>query len=139
VTVTVDINVLLDVFQNREPHYTASAQLLTLIEAETVIAVFPSHGLATLYYVVRKHGSKANAEAVMDRVLDHFRIGDLDAAGWREARKLALDDFEDAAVAAVARKSGSQYIITRDADGFDASPVPAISPTEFLAQTPDEL
>jgi len=114
VTVTVDINILLDVFQNREPHYTASAQLLTLIEAGTVIAVFPSHGLATLYYVVRKHGSKASAEAAMDRVLDHFRIGDLDAAGWREARKLALDDFE-------------------------ASPVPAISPTEFLAQTPDEL
>lgn len=30
--VTVDINVLLDVFQKREPHYAASAQVMAMVE-----------------------------------------------------------------------------------------------------------
>lgn len=49
--VTVDINVLLDVFQKREPHYAASARAL---QGE-LIGVFPAHGFTTLYYLDRKH------------------------------------------------------------------------------------
>jgi len=33
VKVTLDINVLLDVFQKREPHYAASAQVVSLVTA----------------------------------------------------------------------------------------------------------
>ena len=102
-TVTVDINVLLDVFQKREPHYLASAQVVSMVAAGTLIGVCPAHGLTTLYYLVRKHGTRPDAEAAMDRVLGHFQIGNLDAAGWQEARRLSLPDFEDAAVAAVAK------------------------------------
>ena len=39
----------------------------------------------------------------MDRVLAAFRIGNLDHAAWEEARTLAMTDFEDAAVAMVAK------------------------------------
>ena len=87
-TVTVDINVLLDVFQRRQPHYAASAQVLSLVTAGTLTGVCPAHGLTTLYYLVRKHASKADAEAAMDRVLRHFQIGNLEAAGWQKARRL---------------------------------------------------
>ena len=76
-----------------------------------IAGVFPAHGLTALYYLVRKHDSKAGAEAAMDRVMRHFEIGNLDAEGWREARQLAMDDFEDAVVATVARTSGSDFIV----------------------------
>jgi hypothetical protein len=33
VTITVDINVLLDVFQKREPHYPASAAVVGMVTA----------------------------------------------------------------------------------------------------------
>ncbi len=132
--VTVDINVLLDVFQKREPHYTASAQVMSMVVAGTLMGVCPAHGLTTLYYLVRKYASKPNAEAAMDRVLGGFQIGNLDAAGWQEARRLALSDFEDAAVAAVAKATGSAFIITRNTGDFTHSPVPAITPTDFLSQ-----
>jgi predicted nucleic acid-binding protein len=68
VTVTVDINVLLDVFQQRQPHDGASAQVLSLIAAEKITGVCPAHGLTTLYYLVRKHAAKAHADAALDRV-----------------------------------------------------------------------
>ncbi len=133
-TVTVDINVLLDVFQNRQPHYAASAHVVSLVETGAVFGVCPAHGLTTLYYMVRKYGSKRDAEIALDRVLDHFRIGNLDATGWREARSLSLGDFEDAAVAAVAKATGSSLIVTRDIDGFSGSQVPAMLRANFLRQ-----
>ncbi len=132
-TVTVDINVLLDVFQKREPHYADSAQVLSMVVAGTLTGVCPAHGLTTLYYLVRKYASKPDAEAAMDRVLAHFKIGNLGAPEWQEARRLPLADFEDAAVATVARLSTSTYIITRNVDDFAGAAVPAVSPASFLS------
>lgn len=132
--VTVDINVLLDVFQKREPHYAPSARILALVQQGEVVGVFPAHGFTTLYYLVRKHASRPNAETAMDEVLKHFEVGNLDADGWAHARSLPMPDFEDAVVAVVAAESASKFIITRNTGDFTYSPVPAITPTEFLSQ-----
>jgi predicted nucleic acid-binding protein len=136
VNITLDLNVLLDVFQKREPHYAASAQVLALVVSAQVTGVFPSHGFTTLYYLVRKHASKPHAEAAMDRLLDHLQIGNLDADGWREARRLEFEDFEDAVVAVIAKKHLSDFIISRNVDDFAHSPVPVITPTDFLIEFP---
>lgn len=130
--VTVDINVLLDVFQKREPHYAASAQVMAMIEEGKIEAVFPAHGITTLY-LARKHATRPDAEAAMDKVLKHFQIGNLDPDGWQRARILPMTDFEDAVVATVAETSGSTLIITRNTPDFEDSPVPAVSPLEFLS------
>ncbi len=130
-TVTVDINVFLDVFQKRQPHYAASAQVLSMVASKAVTGVCPSHGLTTLYYLVRKHASKPDAEAAMSQVLAHFQIGNLDAAGWQRARQIECDDFEDSAVAAVAAASSSAFIITRNTNDFVRSSIPAIAPVDF--------
>ena len=94
----------------------------------------PAHGLTTLYYLVRKHASKPDAEDAMDQVLRHFQIGNLEAVEWQEARRLPLADFEDAVVATVAKATESVFIITRNVNDFAGSPVPAIAPADFLSQ-----
>ena len=132
--VTLDVNVLLDVFQRREPHYAASAHVLSLITAGSLSAVCPAHGLTTLYYLVRKHGSRPDAEDAMDQVLRHFQIGNLDKSEWQGARQLPFADFEDAVVAAVAKATASDFIITRNVGDYASSPVPAIAPADFLSQ-----
>ncbi len=99
-----------------------------------VAGVFPSHGFTTLYHLVRKHASKPHAEAAMDRLLDRLQIGNLDADGWREARRLEFEDFKDAVVAVVAKKHRSDFIISRNIDDFAHSPVPVITPTDFLIE-----
>ena len=132
--VTLDINVLLDVFQKREPHYAASAQVVGMVTSGTLAGVCPAHGLTTLYYLVRKHGSKPDAEDAMDQVLRHFQIGNLEAADWQQARGLSFADFEDAVVSTVAKATASVFIITRNVDDFAGSPVPAIAPADFLSQ-----
>ena len=132
--VTLDINVFLDVFQKRQPHYAASAQVVSLVIAGTLAGICPAHGLTTLYYLVRKHASKPDAENAMDQVLRHFQIGNLDAAQWQEARRLPLADFEDAVVATVAKTSGALFILTRNVKDFAGSPLTAITPADFLSQ-----
>ncbi len=130
----MDINVLLDVFQKREPHYAASARILALVQQGEVVGVFPAHGFTTLYYLVRKYASRPNAETAMDEVLKYFEVGSLDVDGWVRARSLQMPDFEDAVVAVVAEETASSFIITRNTDDFTHSPVPAITPVEFLSQ-----
>jgi predicted nucleic acid-binding protein len=132
VIVTVDINVFLDVFQNRQPHVAASAQVLSIVASGQIIGLCPAHGLTTLYYLVRKGASKADAEKAIENVLNHFQIGNLDTARWHKARHLAFADFEDAVVAQVAIASGSAFIITRNVGDFANSTVPAIAPADFL-------
>jgi predicted nucleic acid-binding protein len=139
VTITVDINVFLDVFQKRDPHYAASARVVSLVSAGTLSGVCPAHGLTTLYYLVRKHASKPDAEAALDHVLQHFRIGNIEVAGWLAARRLPLADFEDSVVAAVAQATESAFIVTRNVDDFEGSPVPAITPAGFLGQMAVEV
>lgn len=133
--VTVDINVLLDVFQKLEPHYAASARVLAMIEEGEIEGVCPAHGITTLYYLARKYASRP--DAAMDKVMDHFSIGNLALEGWRRARELPMDDFEDAVVAMVAETSGSSLVITRNTTDFALSPVPAISPADLLSQGAD--
>ena len=132
--VVIDTNVLLDVFQNRTAHYAGSAAVLAMVERQEIDAVMPAHALTTLFYLVRKYGTRVDAEAAMDRVLDHFEIGALDAAGWRKARALPMKDFEDAVVATVAESFHCSLVITRNTDDFLKSPVPAFTPIDFLGQ-----
>lgn len=128
----VTVDVLLDVFQKRQPHQVASSQVLHLIATGMLEAVIPSHGITTLYYLVRKHATKSDAESALDKILTHFAIGNPDPAGWHRARVLAMPDFEDAVVAVTAECTGSAYVVTRNLDDFANSPIPAISPADLL-------
>lgn len=135
-TVVLDINVLLDVFQNRQPHHAASAQVLSLACDGTLKGIFPAHGLTTLFYLVRKHGTRADAKEAVDRVLAHLEIGNMSPQDWQRARQMPLSDFEDAVVATLAEACRADFIITRNLPDFSGSPVPALSPTAFLSLLP---
>jgi hypothetical protein len=65
-------------------------------------------------------------------LLADFIIHSSDKANFQRARQLQLKDFEDAVVASVAEATGSDYIVTRNMPDFAGSPVPAMTPTEFL-------
>ncbi len=121
-------------FEKRQPHFPESARVVSLVASGVIAGVIPAHGLTTIYYLLRKHASRPDAEAAVDQVLAQFQIGSLDAAGWRRARVLSFDDLEDAAVAAVAEATTSAFVITRNAGDFGGSPVPAVTPAEFLTR-----
>ena len=67
--------------------------------------------------------------------LGNFRIITpvaLTADDLTRAARLQWDDYEDCLIAIAAQKARADYLITRDAKGFDRSMVPALSPTAWL-------
>lgn len=130
--IMLDLNVILDVVQHRQPHYPHSARVLHLARTRLVEAVIPAHALTTIHYVVEKGAGRAEADRAVDRVLAHFHIGQADAAVLRRARQLPVADFEDAVVAAIAEAAQSVRIVTRNVSDFAGSPVAALTPADFL-------
>ena len=72
--VMIDLNVLLDVVQKREPHMTASAQILAMAARGELSARVPSHALITLSYIVGKHAGRSEADRTVDWILANLRI-----------------------------------------------------------------
>lgn len=130
-----DLNVLLDVIQRREPFYAASARVLSRVVISEDIGCLPGHALTTIHYVVRRSVGLEKAGDIVDWLLTHFDVVPQDKSVFIRARSLGLSDFEDAALASAAEASGCERIITRNVSDFEGSPVPVMTPEEFLADT----
>ena len=96
--------------------------------------MLPAHAITTLHYIIEKHATTDLASDTVDGLLADFVVQPVDKTNFQRARQLPLKDFEDAVVAAVAEASGSQYIVTRNVPDFAGTPVPAITPAEFLEE-----
>lgn len=130
--VTVDLNVLLDVAQNRLPHYHASEEVVHRVRRGEFAAVLPGHALTTLHYILENYSGTALANQTLDGLLADFAIHPVDKANFQRARQLPLSDFEDAVVAVTAEVTRSDFIVTRNVADFVGSSVPAITPIDFL-------
>jgi predicted nucleic acid-binding protein len=130
--VMLDLNVVLDVVQRREPFYAASAAVLSQAIDGSTIACLPGHVLTTLHYLVARHTGRKQAGALVDWALAHFEIVAQDRAQFVRARSLSFDDFEDAALASAAEAAGCDLIVTRNVADFRRSPIPAVTPQKFL-------
>ena len=130
--ITVDLNILLDVAQNRFPHYHASEEVLHRAGTGEYEAALPGHALTTLHYIIEKWSGTLLANQTIDGWLADFVVYSPDKTNFQRARQLQVRDFEDAVVASVAEATGSDCIVTRNGADIVGSPVPAITPTEFL-------
>jgi predicted nucleic acid-binding protein len=134
VNVLVDLNVLLDVIQRREPHYAASAGLLSRIAGGELQGAVAGHALTTIYYVVSRFAGRASADQAVDWILGDLEVVAEGRNLFLRARSLEIEDFEDAVVAAAAEQARSDRIVTRNVDDFEHSPVRAATPLELLAE-----
>ena len=76
--VTVDLNVLLDVVQNRVPHYHASEEVLHRARLGEFAAVLPGHALTTIHYIIEKYASTSVANQTVDELLSDFAVHPVD-------------------------------------------------------------
>ncbi len=126
--VLVDINIILDVLLEREPHFAASAAVWTAVEAGFVEGLLSAHAVPTIHYLARKQLGGAGARRVVTTLLNVFGVAAVDEAVIREALGFSPPDFEDSVTAAAARSAMCDLIVTRDPKGFRGSPVRALTP-----------
>lgn len=127
----LDLNVLLDVIQQREPFYLDSAKAVSRIVRGQVSGCIAGHSLTTLYYLVSRHVDEVAAGDLVDWLLRHFEVVPQDTVVFQRARELEFSDFEDAALSSAAEGAGCDYIVTRNVRDFENSPVLAVRPADL--------
>ena len=132
-SVLFDLNVILDVLQQREPFYAASAGALACAEAGSVEGWVAAHSTTTLFYLLARYQSAAQARVVIGELLRFLSVAAVDQAVIGQALALPYLDFEDAVQMAAAAQAGAQYLVTRNVHDYQAGPLPALQPAELLA------
>jgi len=91
-----------------------------------------AHTATTLFYLIAKDRSPDQARAMLTDLMQFLPIAPVDQATIEEALNLPCRDFEDAVQMVAALHYGAQYVVTRNVEGYQAGPLPALRPAEFL-------
>lgn len=130
--VLVDLNVIIDVLQNRQPFYEDSASVVDAAARGEVVGWLAAHSVTTLFYVITRTRNRETAVQAVTSLLESFTVARVDDTIIREALSLSWKDFEDAVQMASAGAEGVDYLITRNTKDFQSGPVPVIQPAAFL-------
>ena len=129
----IDINMILDVALARESHLKSSQKILSKIEKKKVVGYISAISCATIYYFIQKEGSHRKALSYIRDLLELLSVVEVNKKTFERAFELEAKDFEDNIQMACAEVCQADYIITRDPVDYKNSPIPVMSPAEYLA------
>ena len=131
-SVLVDINIVLDVVERREPFYEESAKILDAVAYEQAIGLLAAHSVTTLFYLINRMQNRTTAVTAITNLLNSFTVAQVNDEIIRTALAWNWKDFEDAVQMATAVNANADYIVTRNPRDFEHSLVPAIQPVALL-------
>jgi predicted nucleic acid-binding protein len=129
----LDINVVLDILLDRQPHAGVSGAVWAKIEKGEASGFLPAHGATTIHYLIERDRGAKVARQALQGIVQVLEIAPVDGAVVSNALALSWPDFEDAVCAAAAQAKDCDAIVSRDPAGFPDSPVPVLDPETALA------
>lgn len=130
--VLIDLNLILDMLQNREPFYAKSARVLACAESGLIEGFVAAHTITTLFYLIAKDRSTDMARVALTELLHFLSVATVDHTTIEQALNLPYNDFEDAVQMMAAVQVGAQYVVTRNTQDYKAGPLPVLQPAELL-------
>ena len=131
VRVFLDTNFLLDLALEHRPGGKAAAEILQRAEEGELAGIVSPSSLKDFYYIARKDMPDDLRRGWIAFFMDGFAVADTNRSVCQNALVSDEPDFEDGIVRAIAEDEGCDYILTRDAKGFDGSKAPKIEPEEL--------
>ncbi|MEE4176966.1 MAG: PIN domain-containing protein [Bacteroides sp.] len=131
--VLIDLNILLDVLQKRQPFYQASAGILAAAETGQIEGFVAAHSITTLFYLFQKDKGAPEARAAITNLLQLVKIAPVDQSTIEQALNLDFRDFEDAVQMVAAVQNRLDCLITRNIKDYQPSLLPVVQPVDFLA------
>jgi predicted nucleic acid-binding protein len=131
-TILIDLNILLDVLLKREPFYETSAGLVAEIESGRAREYLTAHSVTTLYYLIQKGESSAEARATITNLLQFIKIAPVDQSTIEQALSLDYRDFDDAVQMISAVQCTADCLVTRNVKDYQPSLLPVMQPVDFL-------
>lgn len=131
--VLFDLNILLDVLQERQDVYDFSARLLAYAETGVIQGWLAAHSVTTLFYLIAKDKSPEQARVTLTSLLQFLKIAPVDQNTIEQALNLPYRDFEDAVQMMAALQVHADYILTRNVRDYQPAPMEVVQPAELLA------
>lgn len=128
----IDANIAVDVFTKREPFFESSKKILALCTQEGTRGILWSGSITTIHYILQKPIGKVAAREHVRTLLALYEIANVTKGDILDAEESEMPDFEDAVIAYCAKRAKADVIVTRNTKHFAGSPVPAITPDDFL-------
>jgi predicted nucleic acid-binding protein len=129
----IDLNILLDVLQKREPFFEASAAVLAAVETGKVNGYVAAHSITTLFYLIQKSNTGAEARATVTNILQFMKIIPVDQNTIEQALNLDFRDFEDAVQMISAVQNRMDCLVTRNIKDYQPALLPVMQPVDFIA------
>jgi len=130
--VVIDLNVVLDVLQRREPFYENSAAVLAAAETGRIQGLLVAHSVTTLFYLLQKSGSLAKARATLTNLLQFLEIASVTQMTIEQALNLDYRDYEDAVQMMAAVQCKADYLVTRNVKDYSPTLLPVIQPVDLM-------
>lgn len=131
--VLIDTCVIMDVMRDREPFAASAQQILLGVERGYYDGCISANQLTDLHYLMHKEThDEAQTTESLKRLCKLVKIVDTTAEDCRRALVSDRSDFEDALEIETALREDLDYIITRNIKDFVSSPVPVLTPVEFV-------
>jgi predicted nucleic acid-binding protein len=127
-----DINIILDVLQKRDPFYRSSAHILAAAETGKILGFLAAHTITTLFYLVEKDQSSADARAAITNLLQFLQVSNVDHSTIEQALNLDYKDFEDAVQMVSALQCNADYLVTRNPKDYTPPLIPTIDPAALI-------
>jgi len=131
--VLLDTNIIIDFLEEREPFYANSYRVIQYGLEGVMETIISAGAVKDVYYLIKRFfNDDVKARESVFLISNYIKIVNTTAEDITSAIIMFMPDFEDALIAAAARREKADYIITRNESDFKNSPIPAITPEELL-------
>lgn len=138
-TLFLDTNVILDALIPRKEFGREAGLLFFMAQCEDARLHWSTSMLTDLFYIM-KRSTKEDSHSIQRKMTElmfgprakNVFLHALSEDDVRDALARSWPDFEDCVVSVCAERVNADYIVTRDARGFEDSIVPPITPSELL-------
>ncbi len=129
--IMLDTNIVIDILEKREPFFANSYLVLLNALENGDLCMMPVSAVTDIAYILRKSGDVKDKLLILSYMIS---LTDVTADDFNEAVKSDMPDFEDALLAACAKRNKADCLVTRNAKDCAKSPVRAITPKQFLKE-----
>ena len=131
--VFLDTNILLDYLYFRSEEALAVEYIFNVCMHDTLECCIAAHSLTNIFYIIRKDYPDTARKHIVLNLCAMCHVQEI--SGETIERAIGgnyTDDLEDALQIQCAVDSRSDYLLTRDTEGFDNSPVTIIAPHTLI-------
>lgn len=118
------------------PRFRHRASLFDSREFDGIVA---AHSITTLYYLCAKELGRDLATSALVDLLKLVSVAPLDQETILKGIALGWSDLENALQMLSANDANADFLVTRNASDFKASPISVVTPSELLAILRSEM